>query len=465
MDDVIESVSTALEAKIGAYRRKYRLPGIAAGLATRNGLRWWRSSGFADVATGRRPDQRTLFRIASISKTITATAVLQLRDEGRLGLEDPAVAYLPELATVQDPHGAIEDVTIRRLLMHTSGLQGEAPWQDLDRIWMYRPEELLKVLPLARVRTAPEVDHKYSNLGYDLLGLIVERVAGRPFTEHVRASILGPLGMSDTVWDPDASQAARKAIGYDACWYDDGRAAARDFDSHLGEADGGLWSTIEDLGAWVGQQLRTDSSLERGNRQVLRGATLAEMHRPSFVSKGDWTEAQGLCWYGTREGETILIGHSGGIWGFITNISFSPTGGVGAIVLLNGIGNASRLSRELMDVALPVIREADDRAEAAPLAPIPDAWRELVGVYRDAEFGQDFVVEWREGKLVLLADDPDAPHDLEPSEDSLAFTVQGGRQGGEPLVFSRGPDQRIDRCNVGGYPTLRVDLLRPPNRV
>ena len=78
MAEVIASVAPALESRIGAYRRKHRLPGIAAGLATRDGLRWWHASGFADLETGRRPDQRTLFRIASVTKTITATAVMQL---------------------------------------------------------------------------------------------------------------------------------------------------------------------------------------------------------------------------------------------------------------------------------------------------------------------------------------------------------------------------------------------------
>ena len=463
MDEIFTAVEPALQARIGAFRKKHRLPGIAAGLATRDGLRWWHASGFADLETGRRPDQRTLYRIASISKTITATAVLQLRDEGRLGLDDPAVRHLPELAAVQDPFGSVEDITIRRLLMHTSGLQGEVPWQDLDRMWMYRPEELLGVLHLARVVTPPEVDHKYCNFGFELLGLIVERIAGRPFTEHVRASVLDPLGMADTVWDPDVSQSARKAIGYDSRSHDDRPPIARELDSHFWTADGGLWSTLEDLGRWIGQQLRSDAALERGEGQVLGGSTLIEMHRPSFVADADWKEAQGLCWYGTRSGETILIGHGGALWGFITNISFSPSGKVGAIVLLNGIGAASKLARELMEVVLPAISEADDRAEVPPFTPLPDAWRELLGVYRDPELEGEFIVEWRDGKLVLLSDDPDAPkHDLEPTDDPLAFTMRGGRPGGELLVFSRGPDGRIDRCNGGGYPAMRVDLVRPP---
>ena len=463
MDEIFTSAGPGLEATIGAFRRKHRLPGVAAGLATQDGLRWWHGSGFADVEKARRPDQRTLYRVASISKTVTATAVLQLRDEGRLGLDDPAVRHLPELTVIPDPHGSIEDVTVRRLLMHTSGLQGEVPWRDLDRIWLYRPEALLEALPLARVVTPPEIDHKYSNFGFELLGLIVERLARRPFVDHVRAAILDPLGMTDTVHLPDAEQAVRKAVGYDARAHDDRPPIARDIDSLTMAADGGLWSTLEDLGRWIGQQLRSDASLERGEGQVLRGATLAEMHRPAFVAGPEWKEAQGLCWYGTRSGEIILIGHSGALWGFTSNISFSISGRVGAIVLLNGIGSASKLARELVEAVLPAIRAADDRAEVKPIPAIPDAWRAVLGVYRDPEFGQDVIVEWRDGKLVMLDDDPDAPsHELEPTDDPLVFTMRGGRPGGEPLVFSRGADGRIDRCNAGGYPAMRVDLVRPP---
>jgi CubicO group peptidase (beta-lactamase class C family) len=465
MDDVIASIAPTLEAKIGAYRREHRLPGIVAGIASRDGLRWWHSTGFADLESGRRADQRTLYRVASITKTITATAVLQLRDEGRFRLDDPVVRFLPELAQVADPHGSIEDVTIRRLLMHTSGLQGELPWQDLDRFWLYRPEEIAGILHLGAVRTAPEAGHKYSNFAFELLGLLVERIAGRGFAEHVRASILDPLGMTDTTWDPDSDtdRGSRKATGYDARDHADTPKQARDMDSGLFLADGGLWSTAEDLGRWLGQQLRADPSLERGDGDVLSGRTLAEMHRPTWLTDPAWKEAQGLCWYGTRNGETILVGHSGSLWGFQTNVSFSASGKVGALVLLNGIGSAAKLSRQLIDALLPALREAEDRAEVAPFVAVPDAFGELLGTYRDPEFGEDSRVEWRDGKLVLVSTDPDEPpRELRATDDPLVFLITGGRPAEEAMVFSRGSDGKVDRANAAGYPMMRVDLVRDP---
>jgi len=436
-----------------------------AGIATRDGLRWSYASGFADLETGRRPEARTLYRVASITKTVTATAVMQLRDGGRFRLDDPIVRFLPELERIANPHGSIEDLTIRRMLMHTSGLQGEVPWQDTEQFWMYRPGELAGILHLGVVRTPAEIDRKYSNFAYELLGLLVERVSGRSWPEYTRAEVLDPLGMHDTVHNPDTDpdRAGRRATGYDARLYDDTPPVTRAMDEETFLADGGLWSTAEDLGRWVGQQLRADPAAERGEGQVLAGRTLAEMHRPTFVAKSDWTMASGLCWYGTRGGETILVGHSGSLWGFQTNISFSTSGKVGAVVLLNGIGNAPKLARELIEALLPALREAEDRAEVAPFRPIPAAYRELLGAYRDPEFGDDTFLEWRDGAFVMRSDDPTEPaHELEPSDDPLAFTIKGGRPGGEALVFGRGPDGRIDRANAAGYPLIRLDLRREP---
>ncbi len=463
MDEVIASVAPALQARVGAFRRKHRLPGVVAGIATADGLRWWHASGFADIETARRGDQRTLHRIASITKTVTATAVLQLRDEGRLRLDDPVVQHLPELERVGTPRGRIEDVTIRRLLMHTSGLQGEVPWQDDERFWMYATDELPGVLHLGAVSTPPEVDHKYSNFGFELLGLVVERIASRDFVGYVRAGILDPLGMRDTTWTPDPDQVARKAVGYDARAHDDTPRRARDMDPRTFLADGGLWSTVEDLGTWLGQQLRADPALERGPGQVLAGRTLVEMHRPTWIIDEAWSHAQGLGWYGTRNGETVLVGHSGSLWGFRSNISFSGRGKIGAVVLLNGVGDAAALSRELVDVLLPAADEARDREEVPPFVAVPEAYRELLGVYRDPEFGDDTIIEWRDGKLVMTGREPDAEiHELGSTDDPLVFTMRGGRPGGEPLVFGRGPDGRIDRCNAAGYPSIRVDLRREP---
>ena len=107
-DEAIASVASTLEAKIGAFRREPRLPGVVATVATRDGLAWWHSTGFADVEAARRGDERCLHRVASVTKTITGTAILKLCDTDAFRLDDPAASHLPELERLADPHGRLD---------------------------------------------------------------------------------------------------------------------------------------------------------------------------------------------------------------------------------------------------------------------------------------------------------------------------------------------------------------------
>jgi CubicO group peptidase (beta-lactamase class C family) len=128
--DPIEDVASRLQAKAATFVKEHRLAGAATGIVYGDSLAWFDGVGFADIAARRAPDVSTLYRVASITKTFTGTAILQLRDEGTLHLDDPAVVHLPELASMTSPFGTIESVTIRRMLSHESGLQGDPPGTD-----------------------------------------------------------------------------------------------------------------------------------------------------------------------------------------------------------------------------------------------------------------------------------------------------------------------------------------------
>lgn len=463
-DPVLEPLVPALTAAVVEFARTSHLPGASVGIVRDGRLAWTLGVGHADVAARRLPDQRTLYRVASITKTFTATAVLQLRDEGRLRLDDPAVRFIPELAAVRNPFGPIEDITIRRLLMHTSGLQGEEPSDDPDVAGEHLAADIPGLLDRVRVAIPPETDHKYCNLGYILLGLVVERVSGRPYPDYVRRNITRPLGMDATTFDPFRRLRGRVATGYNPSLFSDDLRPARDIPTDRWLADGGLWSCVEDLATWILQQLRREDRHARGEGQVLDGRTLREMHRPSFLADSTWKEAQGLGWYAVRRDDCVLTGHSGTLHGFRSNASFSIPDELGAIVLCNGIADASALAHRLIELVLPTHRTARKAAAVlAPRKPLPDAYRELLGAYRDIDFDDDVRIEWRAGELVLVVpDEPEGRHPLEPTDDPLVFTIRGGRPGGEALRFMRGPDGAIDRCNAAGYPMVRVVLARQP---
>ncbi len=249
------SATADLEAALAGFVAENRLPGGSAVVVCGCEIGWSAEVGLADVAAGRPAGPETLYRIASITKTFTGTAVMQLRDAGCLALDEPAVTYLPELRSAANPFGPIEAVTIRRMLCHESGLAMDPPGTDWS-VSRYQgsPEVTLANAADLAVKVAPESQHKYSDLAYQLLGEIVTRVSGIPYPRYVRESILDPLGMSATGFEPLGEPLRdRCATGYD-------------WPGLTGEfrpvpamspiwAEGGLWSRAADLATWITFQL------------------------------------------------------------------------------------------------------------------------------------------------------------------------------------------------------------------
>ena len=202
-----------------------------------------------------------------------------------------------------------------------------------------------------------------------------------------------PLGLERTSVRRRAGTSAR--CGYFGRLYSDHLPPANFYPSGLFEADGGLWSCVDDLARWSAFWLGTE------HEEVLARATRDEMLRPWIVSDETWHEAQGLCFYWARRGEERYVGHAGGLHGFITRFALSPKDGVGAIALLNGMGDANALAFELLDEVVAAQR-ARPLPQPAPPQPLPAAYVGLLGRYHWEEFAEVFVVEWRDGELVLL---------------------------------------------------------------
>jgi CubicO group peptidase (beta-lactamase class C family) len=452
----VTELSAQLESRARAFVREYRLPGVAAGVVHGGELVWSSGAGFADVGAGRAPDASTLYRIASITKTFTGTAIMQLRDEGRLHLDDPATMYLPELRPAESPFGPIETVTIRRMLSHESGLMGDPPGTD----WSEPAYEADPAASLARVaeigtRVPPSTQQKYSNLAYQLLGAIVSRVSGVPYAEYLRAQILAPLGLASTSFDPLPDDlAGRRATGYAARGFSD--VLRESVAAPITQAEGGLWSCVSDLARWVSFQLREDGG-PRAGAQVLAGATLAEMHKARYLGDEAWTEAFGVAWYAVRRGDVIWVQHSGGLHGFITNVCFDPKQRVGAIALVNGYGEAPELAMEIADLARDAILAAPAPIEPPP--PMPDAWGDLLGLYADPDRMFVLRLEWRDGELTFVdADAPTWRPTLRPTADPDTFVVAPGvRESGEPCTFGRREDGRVRSVNIGSTLMRRLD--------
>jgi CubicO group peptidase (beta-lactamase class C family) len=450
----VVDVAAQLEAKAAAFVKEQRVPGASVGVVHGDALVWSAGVGFADVAARRPSEATTLYRIGSITKTFTGTAIMQLRDRGRLDLDDAAVTFIPELRDASSPFGPIETVTIRRMLSHESGLAGDPPGTD----WALPSYEGDLNRNLARVsemgtRISPSSQHKYSNLAYQLLGEIIARVSGVQYVEHVRREIIEPLDLQGTSFEPLPQPLLdRRATGYAFAYLTDELAVASVPPTVW--AEGGLWSCLEDLGRWVSFQMGSKGShLDT----VLDASTLGEMHRPRYLADEAWTEAWGIAWYALRRDDVIWIQHGGSIHGFKANVCFDPKERVGAIALLNGDADASRLSMDLATVARAAVLTSVREIE--PATPTPESCRPLLGIYVDPEAGSVILVEWRDGKLTVV--DPTNPTwrpTFNSTQDRDVFVVDAGvRESGEPAVFHRLPDGRVASLFVAAQTWTRLD--------
>jgi D-alanyl-D-alanine carboxypeptidase len=457
VDPVIEPLAPRLDALARGFFVEHRLPGIALGVVRDGALAWTASLGFADRATSRPVTPDTLFRIASITKSFTATAVLQLRDDGRLRLDDPLVLHVPEARRIADPFGPIEEVTLRRLLLHTSGLQGDAPIDDPWDWTFSTDDELLARLDQAAILAPPESGWRYSNMGYQLLGVVVGRVTGEPFPDYLQRRVIDVAGLRSTTFHPAADLAGRVATGYGPRRHTDELAPSRDFDSATMYADGGLWSTVEDLTRWLTVQSRIGDEDKRGDgERVLDGRTLREMQRGVILADDSWSFAQGFGWRTTRIGDDPWVGHTGSLNGFRALVVFRPKEKLGVIALVNGSMRPT-LYQDIAKLVLEAHRATGPSAPTAPPPPTPDVWRELIGMYQNDDYGFVVRVEVRDGELVLINDDdPTDVAKLAGTADPLVYTVATGESIGEQIWFLRGASGTVAGINLANGPARKL---------
>jgi CubicO group peptidase (beta-lactamase class C family) len=329
-------------------------PGLALALVDRKGLITVRTYGYADLERGIAVTPPTRFEIGSISKSFTAIALLQLADSGRFDPNRSARSYLPWFT----PTTRYRAITAHDLLTHTSGLP-----RDRDDI----PSSPAQAY-LARERTtgsAPGTHYAYSNIGYQVLGVLLESLVHQPYQEIIRQRILDPLGLRGA--SPQITHSGRLALakGYEKL-YDD--RPARPDDPlveatwiEYGSGDGALVMTAPELGTYL------TMLLNRGvgpNGRILSDAGFDRLTRPQVSADHGTHYGYGIV-LGTLDGRPVF-GHSGGMLGFSSYLIGEPSLGVGAVALVNGPGSAGAVAR----FALRALNAAM-RGESLP--PLPQA--------------------------------------------------------------------------------------------
>jgi len=434
-----EALTAELEQLVRREQRDKRLPSIAAAVTRAGEPVWETAVGAADVRAEREATPDTQYRVGSITKTFTAAAIMQLRDEGKLDLEDRLDSYI---------EGAAHVPTLRRLLSHTSGLQRETHDDAWLRAQFAAVPELVETFDRAEQVLPPGARFHYSNLAFALLGIVVERVSGVPYLEYVEQRLLRPLGLARTSFDPQEPA----ATGYLVQPYVDAAWEETPVQTGAWIAAGQLWGTVRDLCRWAAFLAEPDES-------VLRRETVAEMRTVQSIDDHTrWTGGYGLGLMLRRQGERIFAGHGGSMPGFIAGVYVSPSDKVAAAVLTNSSSAA------VGDLVLALVAATAARWPVPPEPwrveqPPPDEVVPLLGIWFME--GDQVVIRWRDG--ALEARFPDDPEWAEPAvlrrEGDDRWRIASGWEHGELLRVERDGGGTVTRLVLAGYPVTREPTL------
>jgi CubicO group peptidase (beta-lactamase class C family) len=448
-EDVASSIRL-LEAWVESQMAYRGLPGLSIAIVHDQDIVWSRGFGHADRERKIAATPATIYRIASISKLFTSTAVMQLRDQGKLKLDDPVSKHLPWFK-LKNAKAEDAPITIRHLLTHTAGLPRESPfpyWSDFQF-----PTRAQMIEAFAKQETVypPETEWKYSNLGLAIAGEIVATVSGESFEGYIQKHILGPLQMRSTsVVLPEADR-PRLAIGYGRRLPDGSRALRPFTDAKAITPAANLSSTVEDLARFVALQMRDGPA---GNTQILKGSTLREMQRVHWLMP-DWKSGRGLGFHIIHRETGDLVGHGGWVAGYQTAVYFRPRDKIAVIALTNADDGRPYpgLPGSVVDRAFQWVAPAIARAASPPkeTKPRPE-WQKYAGKYRNP-WGDSEVLVYG-GELVLIN-----PTDEDPSGEMAVlvpvkehiFRIKGGSPSGphgELVVFEM-KNGKVVRVKIG----------------
>ena len=429
--------SAWMEGQI-AYRG---LPGIAVGVVYDQQLVWATGYGFADLKNKLPMTPETRFRMASHSKMFAAIAIMQLREEGKLRLDDPVQKYLPWFTAkpAGDDDGVI---TVEQLLSHVSGLQREVGdhWSTNE----FPTEAEIKTLYSNRQAAfAPNVRWKYSNLAFAIAGLLVEQITGQKWADYVEQNMFKPLGMTSSSVDRNVPGLT---VPYGRRMPDGTREVLPFIDARGMAAATGVTSNVEDMARFVSAQFRRGP---RGGSQIVSTGSWRELHRVRAV-ENNWQSGTGLGFDVDRISDKTWIGHGGGYLGNTTQTLFNLDDKVGVIVLTNTHdSNVGAMARQLIVTVGAAVAKAG-APKPAVVAWNP-SWARFAGLYRGR--WADLQVVLLNQKLVLMApNDPnvDSPDALEPlGGGRFRLTAPtGGGEVGEVVRFIE-QDGRVTRIYIG----------------
>jgi CubicO group peptidase (beta-lactamase class C family) len=440
----IDPVDLAAACRLAAdyldiRRRVLRVPGVQAAVVRGSDVLLDTAAGWADVEDQLALTPDHLFRIASHSKTFTATIVLQLVEEGRLRLDDPLgerLEWVPDAARA---------VTLRELLAHGSGLTRDG--EDADHWVLGRqfPDATAFRASLGEaVAVIPANERfKYSNVGFSLLGLVIEQVTGQSFAANLQERVADRLGLRDTAADVIAGRGADYATAYTALSYADNRLPIDQIGTFAMAAATGVTSTAVETARYF-------AAHAPGDERLLTDASRRLAQRQEWEIEGTGGQHYGLGFGVDTVDDHRLVGHGGGFPGHITRSLLDLETGLAVSVFTNAIdGPASELALGVMKLLrLAVDAEAAPGPGAAELERFSGSFATIWGRLDVARFGSALTA------LQLNQVDPTANRDILVREDEHTLRVSRSGSGfgshGELMRYRFGGDDRPAAARLPG---------------
>lgn len=301
--------------------------------------------GMAHIENNYTVNEETIFHWASITKTLTGIAIMQLRDRGKLKLDDPITKYVPELRQVYDPFGSTDEITIRELLSHTAGFRTRTfPWGG-DKDWQPAPtkwEQLVAMLPYTEVEFKPGSKYQYSNPGIVFLGQVIQQLSGEDYEVYIDKNILRPLEMYHSFFDTTPFQWLKyRSHSYQRNEDDTLKPFRFDMDTGITVSNGGLNAPVPDMEKYI-NFLMGDPKKQTIYNEILKRSSIEEMWKPVADSTEadhfhgqNYSEEIGLTFFLEKNYGMNFIGQSGGQNGFTTHFYLHPATRTAYLIAFN----------------------------------------------------------------------------------------------------------------------------------
>ncbi len=416
---------------VARAQERGRVPAMVAAVVRDGALVHFSAIG-EDPATGAVPTPDTQFRIGSITKTLTAVMIMQLRDEGRLALEDLLYRHLPGT-----PVGSA--ITVRQMLGHISGLQREPDGMWWERVDGTDLETFLAALTPDKIAYPPLRTYHYSNLAYGLLGAVANRLTGLDWTDLLSKRLLEPLGMSRT----SHTEIEPFARGYVVHPWDSTLREEPRADTAAMAPAGQLWSTAADLAKWAAFLVDPDPGL-------LDPATLTEMCAPVVISDLEsWSTGHGLGLELYRSGDRVYVGHGGSMPGYLAHLLVHRPGKTATMIFANAYTlheqRIAALNTSLLDLVLD-----SEPARATPWRPaVARPQHELAGVWW--WMGRQLLAYAEGDELVMEPVSPAATPWRFTQESADVWRCHSGSNDGERMLVRRDADGTAVELDIATF--------------